>query len=104
MHDPIPTGPGEHLVPDLALGPHPGPQDVLPPPPVLLQRLDRLLADHAPIGHDADPALPVQHGAYDYLPQVGPVVLAVAPLPQALAPLALEVDAGGVEEDQLQLA
>src|SRR5208337_4512063 len=58
MHDPIPTGPGEHLVPDLALGPHPGPQDVLPPPPVLLQRLDRLLADHAPIGHDADPADP----------------------------------------------
>src|SRR5271166_3792401 len=58
MHDPIPTGPGEHLVPDLALGPHPGPQDVLPPPAVLLQRLDRLLADHAPIGHDADPADP----------------------------------------------
>ena len=49
------------------------------------------------------PSLTVEHGPDDHLLEVGPVVLAVAPLPEALAPLALEVDAGGVEEDQLEL-
>ena len=104
------------------------------PRSVLLQRLDRLLADHAPVGHDADladpepaaepiddrdqrrhigrvarpqlaadrPPLAVEHGPDDHLVEVGPVVLAVAPLADVLAALALEVDRGGVEEDQLQ--
>src|SRR5512143_2190688 len=58
MHDPVATGPGQHLVSHLVLRPHPGTQDVLPTPLVLLQRCDRLLADHAPIRHDADPAHP----------------------------------------------
>ena len=54
MHDPIATGPGQDLVLDLVLRSHPGAQDVLPASLLLLQLLDRLLADHAPIGHDAD--------------------------------------------------
>ena len=102
----------------------------------LLQRLDRLLADHAPVGHDADPADPepateaiddgdqrrhvggvarpqfaadrpplaVEHRPDDHLVEVGPMVLAEAPLADVLAALALEVDRGGVEEDQLQAA
>src|SRR5206468_5652655 len=49
---------GQDLVLHLVLRPHPGSQDVLPAPPRLLQRRQRLLADHAPVGHDADPADP----------------------------------------------
>ena len=54
MHDAIAAGPGQDLVFDLVLRPHAGAQDVLPGSLLLLQFLDRLLADHAPIGHDAD--------------------------------------------------
>ena len=54
MHDPIATSPGQDLVLDLVLRSHPSAQDVLPASLLLLQLLDRLLADHAPIGHDAD--------------------------------------------------
>src|SRR5271157_5342883 len=54
MHDPIATSPGQYLVLDLVLRSHAGAQDVLPASLLLLQLLDRLLADHAPIGHDAD--------------------------------------------------
>ena len=54
MHDPIATSPGQDLVLDLVLRSHPGAQDVLPASLLLLQFLDRLLADHAPVGHDAD--------------------------------------------------
>ena len=54
MHDPIATGPGQDLVLDLVLRSHAGAQDVLPAALLLLQFLDRLLADHAPVGHDAD--------------------------------------------------
>src|SRR4051812_7995378 len=55
MHDPVATGSGQHLVFHLVLRPHPHAEDVLPTALVLLQRLDRFLADHAPVGHDADP-------------------------------------------------
>ena len=135
MHDPVATGAGQHLVLHLVLRPHPGAQDVLPAPLVLLQRRDRLLADHAPVGHDADPTdaeatpqaihdgdqrrhvggvarpqlaadrppLAVEHRPDDHLVQVGPMVLAVAALADVLAALALEVDRGGVEEDQLEI-
>ena len=48
----------KHLVPDLASWPRIRAPRMYLPPAVLLQRLDRLLADHAPIGHDADPADP----------------------------------------------
>ena len=54
MHDAIAAGPGDDVVLDLVLRPHAGAQDVLPGSLLLLQFLDRLLADHAPIGHDAD--------------------------------------------------
>ena len=136
MHDPVTPRSGQHLVFHLVLRPHPGTEDVLPAPLRLLQRRDRLLADHAPVGHDADPADPepaaeaindgdqrlhvggvarpqlaadrpalaVEHRPDDHLVQVGPMVLAEAPLADVLAALALEVDRGGVEEDQLQTA
>ncbi len=136
MHDPVATGAGQHLVFHLALRPHPGSQDVLPTPLVLLQGFDRLLADHAPVGHDADPAdaeatpqaigdrdqrrhvggvagpqlaadrppLAVEHGPDDHLVQVRAVVLAVAPLADVLAAVALEGDRGGIEEHQLESA
>src|SRR5271157_5077609 len=52
MHDPIATGPGQDLVLDLVLRSHPGAQDVLPASLLLLQCLDRLLADNVPVGHD----------------------------------------------------
>src|SRR3954447_22611916 len=136
MHHPVATGPGQDLVSHLVLRPHPGTQDVLPPPLVLLQRLDRLPADHAPVGHDADPPdaeatpqaihhgderrhvggvagpqfaadrtpLSIEHGPHDHLVQVGAMVLAEAPLANLLATFALEIDRGGVEEDQLQAA
>ena len=54
MHDPIATSPGQDFILDLVLRSHPGAEDVLPASLLLLQFLDRLLADHAPIGHDAD--------------------------------------------------
>src|ERR1019366_6548370 len=53
MHHPVATGASQHLVLHLVLTPHPGAEDVLPAPLVLLQGRDRLLADHAPVGHDA---------------------------------------------------
>ena len=134
MHDPVAPRPGQHLVFHLVLRPHPGTEDVLPASLVCSKRLDRLLADHAPVGHDADPADPeptaqaiddrdqrrhvggvarpqfaadrppltVEHRPDDHLVEVGPMVLAEAPLADVLAALALEVDRGGVEEDQLQ--
>src|SRR3954471_12571769 len=135
MHHPVATGPGQDLVSHLVLRPHPGTQDVLPTPLLLLQRLDRLPADHAPVGHDADPPdaeatpqatrhgdqrrhvgrvarpqfaadrapLSIEHRPDDHLVEVGPMVLAEAPLADLLAAFALEVDGGGVEEDQLQV-
>ena len=54
MHDPIATGPGQDLVLHFVLRSHAGAEDGLPAALFLLQFLDRLLADHAPIGHDAD--------------------------------------------------
>src|SRR5262249_59817071 len=56
VDDPVTTGPGQHLVLHLVLRPYPGAQDVRPAPLVLLQGFDRLPADHAPVGHDANPA------------------------------------------------
>src|SRR5262249_55183300 len=44
----------------------------------------------------------VEHHTDDHLVQVRPVVLAVAPLADLLAAVALEVERGGVEEHQLQ--
>src|SRR5512135_224111 len=135
MHHPVATGSGQHLIFYLVLRPHPGTQDVLPAPLVLLQRCDRLLADHAPIGHDADPPDPeatpqaidhgdqrrhvggvagpqfaadrtplsIEHSPDDHLVEGGPMILAEAPLANLLAALPLEVDRGGVEEDQMQV-
>src|SRR6516164_11274385 len=54
MHHAVATGSGQDLPSDLLLPPHPRPPDVQPTPPRLLQLLDRLPADHAPVGHDAD--------------------------------------------------
>src|SRR5512138_2989352 len=53
MYDAVTASPGQDVVLDLVLRPHPCPQDVLPAALVLLQILDRLLADHASVGHDA---------------------------------------------------
>ncbi len=67
MHDPIATSPGQDLFLDFVLRPHVGAQDVLLASLLLLQCLDRLLADHAPVGHDpnvgdAEPATePIDH-------------------------------------------
>src|ERR1700678_4379836 len=136
MHDPVTPRSGQDFVFHLVLRPHPGTKDVLPAPPGLLQRRQRLLADHATIGHDADPADPepdaeaiddgnqrlhiggiawpqfaadrpaltIEHRPDDHLVEVGPMILAEAPLADVLTALALEVDRGGVEEDQLQSA
>src|SRR6266446_2324525 len=136
MHDAVATGPRQHLVFHLVLRPHPGAENVLPAALVLLQRGDRLLADHAPVSHDAHPADPeptaeaindgdqyrhvggvarpqftadrppltVEHRPDDHLVEVGAMVLAETPLADVLAALALEVERGGVEEDQLQSA
>ncbi len=127
--------PGQDLLVDLFLRPHPHPQDVQPASVWLLQLLDRLLADHASVGHDADfadteplaqaihhrnqrghvsgvagpeltanrPSLTVEHHPDDHLLKVWPMILAMATLADGFAPLSLEVDAGGVEEDQLEI-
>src|SRR3954453_11259254 len=58
MHDPVTPRSGQDFVFHLVLRPHPGAEDVLPAPLVLLQRYDRLPADHAPVGHDAAPTAP----------------------------------------------
>ena len=50
------------------------------------------------------PAVAVDQHGEDHLPQVGPMVLAVAVLAQRLAAGALEVQAGGVHEHQVELA
>jgi hypothetical protein len=44
--------------------------------------------------------LAVEYHTHHRLVEVGPVVLAVAPLADLLAAVPLEVDRGGVEEDQ----
>jgi hypothetical protein len=49
------------------------------------------------------PALTVEHGADDHLPFVGPVVLAMAILADALAAMALKVERGGVKEHDLDI-
>ena len=54
VNDPVAAASGDHFVSDFILRPHAGAQDILPTPFVILQVLDRLLADHAPIGHDAN--------------------------------------------------
>ena len=134
MHHAIATGSGQDLVFNLVLGPHPRPQDVLPTPLGLVQLLDRFLADHAPVGHNADladgepaaqaihhrdqrghvggvagpefaadrPSLTVEHDPDDHRLEVRSMILAVAALTDGFSPLSLEVDAGGVEEDQLE--
>src|SRR5207342_2425904 len=50
------------------------------------------------------PALAVEHRPHDHLVEVGSMVLAEPPPADVLAALALEVDRGGIEEDQLQAA
>ena len=101
-----------------------------------LQLADRLLADHAPVGHDAHradgeallqtiddrdqglgvgdvarpqfatnrPAGAVEQHSQNQLLAVGAMVFAVAVAAQRLAAVALEVDRGGVEEHQVELA
>src|SRR6267142_3335150 len=133
MHDAEPAPVGQHAIADLGLATHPRAQDVRPA--LLLQVRDRLGADHAPVGDDADaadtepppqpvhdrqqgghvgdvarpqfaadrPAVAVQDGAHDHLLEIGPMILAVPVLPERLAAVALEVQAGGVEEDQVQV-
>ena len=50
------------------------------------------------------PALAIEHSADHHLVQIGPMVFAVAVLAQGVATLALEIQRGGVEEDDLQFA
>ena len=52
--------------------------------------------------HRDRPALLVEDHADDHLLQVGPVVFAVASLAKGRTALALEVDRGRVEEDELK--
>ena len=124
--------PAEDLVAHLLLAPHPGADDVVPAlrfqgleglcldhPPVGDQA-DPADAEARPeppgdrhegrhVARVAGPelardrsALLVEDHADDHLLQVGPVVLAVASLAEGLATLALEVDRGRVEEDELE--
>src|SRR6056297_2743371 len=53
MHHMVATGVAEYLLADLLLLAQPGSEDVLDA--LVLERCDGLLADHASIGHDADP-------------------------------------------------
>ena len=48
------------------------------------------------------PAIAIDQDSEDHLPQVGTVILAVAVLAQRLAACALEVEAGGVHEHQVE--
>ena len=68
VNHPVTTASGDHFVSNFDLRPHAGAQDVQPVPFVVLQVFDCLLADHAPIGHDANPldpeaaSEPIHHG------------------------------------------
>src|SRR5262249_21298518 len=44
-----------------------------------------------------------EHGADDHLPQIGPMILAVAILPDALAAVTFEVERCGIEEDDVHV-
>src|SRR5262249_17301248 len=46
--------------------------------------------------------LAVKHRPHDHLLEVRPVILAMAALANGFSSLSLEVDAGGVEEDELE--
>ena len=68
VDNPVAAASRDHFVPDFTLRPHSGAQDVQPVPFVVLQFFDCLLADHASIGHDANPidpeatSEPIHHG------------------------------------------
>ena len=47
--------------------------------------------------------LTIEHRPHDHLVQIGPMVLAEASLADVLTTLALEIDRGRVEEDQLEI-
>src|SRR5215469_2491016 len=65
------------------------------------QRLDIRGVPRPQLATDGS-ALTIQHRSHHHLVQVGAMVLAVSPLSQGVTPLALEVNRGGVEEDQIQ--
>jgi hypothetical protein len=74
VDDAIAAGSGQDLVFDLVLRPHAGPQDGQPTPLGLLQLRERLLANQAPVGHDANLANPeLTAQAIDHWDQYGHV-------------------------------
>ena len=135
VDNPVAATSRDHFVPDFTLGSHPGAEDILPAPFVVLQVFDCPIADHASVGHDAnalDPeptlesihygdqrlhvgrvagpqlaanrsALSVQDRPHDHLMKIRPMILGVAVLAQSFPAFSLEVDRGGVEENELEI-
>jgi len=89
-----------------AIGHHAHPSDPEPPAQAVDHRDQRRDVGGVARPHLAAerPAALIHHHRNDHLHQVGPVVLGVPTLAEALAARAFEVEAGGVHEDDRQLA